>query len=128
MQISEGRHVLLEGKASDVPVRDEVFEAENRLGRMMGNYTLQWWCGLGVVSSEGNPICGNHLVYAYPPWPGNECSCKRMSHTYNPRAGEGYEQFISQALLRRRVLCLQGLLMGILEAKMATAGASESCQ
>ena len=98
IQIDAKRTVLLEGKAKDVPVRDEVFEGSRRLGTILGQYQHQWWCQLGITNEDGNTVYGDHLVYSSPTWPGGTCQCKRQSSSHHASSGECYEQFIVQAL------------------------------
>ena len=98
IQTEAKRAVLLEGKAKDVPVRDEVFEGSRKLGTLLGQYQHQWWCQLGITNEDGNTVCGDHLVYSSPMWPGGTCQCKRQSSAHHASAGECYEQFIVQAL------------------------------
>ena len=91
-QLQGKRMVLLEGRAMDVPVRDEVFEGVNRLNGLLGEPSHQWWCNLGVVNSRKRPVCGDHLVLASPVWHGKEeCGCGRTSSSYAYNRGEGYE-------------------------------------
>jgi len=98
LQIEANHAVLLEGKAKDVPVRDEVFEGSRSLGKILGQYQHQWWCQLGITNEDGNTVCGDHLVYSSPEWPGGTCQCKRQSSLHHATSGECYEQFIVQAL------------------------------
>ena len=48
IQVEQGGAVLVEGKARDVPVRDEVFTGDNRLGKILGEPSHMFWCGLNI--------------------------------------------------------------------------------
>ena len=98
VHIRQGGAVLVEGKACDLPARDEVFEGKGRLHDLCGPPEHQHWCGLGVRTRADRPLCGEHLVYAHPRWKGHECICERRSANYAADSGEGYEQFILLAL------------------------------
>ena len=52
----------------------------------------------GIKNDKGNLVCGDHLVYSHPRWPGGECVCQRQSSSYAYNKGEGYEAFIRRAL------------------------------
>ena len=60
---------------------------------MLGAYSHQWWCHRGITNAEGITVCGDHLVFARPQWPGGSCTCKRQSSTHSAVSGEAYEQF-----------------------------------
>ena len=103
-QLEAGRKVILEGRASDVPVRDEVFENHRRLGQLLGEAQHQWWCHLGIANDKGRTVCGDHLVLSSPPWQGGSCVCNRHSATYAFNKGEGYDEFILHALLNLHII------------------------
>ena len=53
---------------------------------------------------KGTPLCGEHLVYSHPPWTNKDCVCKRRSNNYAADSGEGYGQFILQALTHHSLI------------------------
>ena len=100
LQIADGRKVLIEGKASDIPVRDEVFQGKRGLERLFWQSSHIFWCGLGIKRSQdgSKTLCGDHLVYAHPHWNSIACLCGRRTASHHPAAGSGYEQFCVSAL------------------------------
>ena len=104
LQLNGNRMVILEGRACDVPARDEVFENQRRLGQLLGPAESQSWCRLGINNHKGRTVCGDHLVMCSPPWRGGGCICQRQSSTYAYNKGEGYEEFILHALLHFKLL------------------------
>ncbi len=102
LQKDAGRHVIIEGKAADVPVRDEVFTAPNRLGDILGKPKVVHWCALGITghNADRRILCGEHLVMSSIPWEEKPCVCGRQSSHYAATADVGYEQFCSQILKR----------------------------
>ena len=79
IQLAAGGNVIIEGRASDLPARDEVFEAPGRLGSLLSHHSRVFWCALGAQTPKGTPLCGEHLVYSHPPWTTKDCVCKRRS-------------------------------------------------
>ena len=81
-----------------------MFEAPGRLGSLLSSHSRVFWCALGAQTPKGTPLCGEHLVYSHPPWTTKDCVCKRRSNNYAADSGEGYEQFILQALTHHDLL------------------------
>ena len=52
IQTEQGGAVLVEGKARDVPVRDEVFMGDNRLGKILGEPSHMFWCGFNSTNKR----------------------------------------------------------------------------
>ena len=94
IQTEQGGAVLVEGKARDIPVRDEVFMGDHRLGKILGEPSHMFWCGLNIRHPGSKTLmCADHLVYATPRWPEKRCLCRKSNSGYRARSGEGYEQF-----------------------------------
>jgi len=104
LQLETGNKVILEGRAMDIPVRDEVFENSRALGKLLGPRQHQYWCQHGIKNHSGRVICGDHLVLSSPSWPSNKCVCSRNSSEYAYTKGEGYEQFILIALAHLKMV------------------------
>ena len=104
VQLSLGGNVLVEGRASDLPARDEVFQAPGRLGDLLGEYNRIFWCAIGAQTPRNTQLCGEHLVYSHPAWKDIGCVCNRRSNNYAADNGEGYEQFIVCALTHHEII------------------------
>ena len=97
-QLQYGGNVILEAKACDVPVRDELFAGARRLGALLGPPTRVHWCALGIMGGSDNNtlVCGEHLAMSNKPWQHAPCVCGRQSSTYVANEGTAYEQFVEK--------------------------------
>ena len=99
-QLRYGGYIILEAKACDVPVRDELFAGAKRLGALLGPPTRVHWCALGVMGGSDNNtlVCGEHLAMSNKPWQHAPCVCGRQSSTYVANEGTAYKQFVERVL------------------------------
>ena len=110
LQMEAGRQVIIEGRARDMPVLDEVFDRKGQLGKMLGPPSHVHWCALGIKNMADYPLCGHHVLYANFEWPSSSCTCKRQNKTHRSQAGYGYEQFCQQVLSRSGLVKPEELL------------------
>ena len=102
LQLKLGGDVIMEGRACDVPVRDELMAGDKKILTIIGPPVRVHWCALGIKGGKEHTtrLCGEHLVLSNKPWATAPCVCERQSSTYHPSAGAGYEQFVEKVLVR----------------------------
>ena len=101
VQLQLGGDVILEGRARDVPVRDELMAGDKRITTLIGPPGRVHWCAVDIKGGEEYTtlLSGEHLVLFNKPWAEAPCICERQNSTYHPSAGAEYEQFVERALV-----------------------------
>ncbi len=105
-QLKQGGDVVLEAKACDVPVRDELFAGSKRIGGLLGHPSRVHWCALDIKGGKDDKtvICGEHLVMSNKPWPDMPCVCQRQSSSYVANEGLAYEQFVEKIMIHFNII------------------------